>query len=144
MVLIGRKVQQAERRLIRESEAFLRGRALQGLWTRNQVVPEWAHINWLAHADPSEILARAREELGLRRPEGSWPWATSTLAHELFVDSGESGDTVRQLQRDCIIPIELALISTEQLSMSPAHCVWLAVLKLRAHPLTHRPRGGGS
>lgn len=133
-----RKGRRAEKRLVLEIEEFLRGRVRLGFVMKGSAVPAWVEINWLAHGDPSEILARAREELGLKRPQGSWVWATSTLVNELFMDAGANADTIRQLQRDCIIPMEMALMSQTHQTMLPVDLVTLGVLRLRSHPHAHR------
>jgi hypothetical protein len=136
----GNKGRRAGKRLIDEVESFLAGRALDRYRSTGATPPAWAEINWLAHGEPSDILDRVRYELGLKRLPGSWPWAVSTLAQELFVDAGARTETIRRLQRDCLIPMEMALMRHAHQDFPPEHFVALGVPRLRAHPSARRPR----
>jgi hypothetical protein len=123
----------SESRLAAEAETFLAGGGREG-WTPDRPMPPWMHINWLAHSTPSEIEERARAEWGLTRPSGSWGWAVSTVARELYVCSHGDDGLVLQLQRDCLIPMELSLMDPERREFLPEQLVALGVPRLHAHP----------
>jgi hypothetical protein len=128
------KGRRAEKRLVRETEALLTGRARIGFIAAGLSIPVWAEINWLAHANPSEIVSLARDELSLKGPDGSWAWAISTVARELFRDAGAKTDTIRRLQCDCIIPMEISLMREVPEQFLPIDFVSLGLLRIRAHP----------
>ena len=96
--------------------------------------PAWVHLNRVAHALPSEIITRARSEMGLGPLTGTWAWATSTLARELLNGSGGDVTIVDQMQRDCLVPMELALMHPGREHVLPRHVVILGVPRLHAHP----------
>jgi hypothetical protein len=122
------------RELVDEAAALLAGGIVQVYLAADVPLPAWANLNWIAHGPPSEIVERAKSEAGLCRPAGSWAWVTSTFAHELDVGSGGDPDIVEQLQRDCLIPMELALMRPGHDNVLPEHAVVLGVPRLHAHP----------
>jgi hypothetical protein len=113
---------------------MLAGRAMVMYRAAKVPIPAWVHINWIAHGLPSEIVGLARAEAGLRRPSGTWPWVTSTFADELLAGSTGDLSIVGQLQRDCLIPMELALMHPHSESVLPSHVVTLGIPHLLAHP----------
>lgn len=123
-----------EAELVEETSALLTGRAMRFYQVRKLSPPAWAYLNWIAHGDASEIIDRARSETGLSRPKGTWLWASSTLAHEILVGSKGRLSTVEQLQRDCLVPIELALMHPGRERVLPEHVVAVGVPHLLAHP----------
>jgi len=118
--------------LVDEVEAFLRGRAGRSSAGGGAAVA----ANWLAHAEPTAIEERVRYESGLRRPGGTWDWAISTLARELVELAGARHDVMRQLQHDCLVPVELALLEGGGGDVQPRTLVTLGLSRLRAHPGT--------
>jgi hypothetical protein len=123
-----------EQLLLDEVEEFLAGRALLRYRGADPAMPVWVAANWLAHAEPSTIEERVRYETGLQRLGGSWEWAVSTLARELVALAGWRPEVVRQLQRDCFVPIELAVLERSRADMLPLHLVTLGLARLRTHP----------
>lgn len=122
------------RQCVAECAAFLEGRALELYLGRRAQPPGWAHLNWLAHARPTELIDRFRGELGLRRPAGTWAWATSALVGALVVMTGADEETIRLLQRDCLVPFELALLRGDTGGVLPEQVVAQAVPRLLRHP----------
>jgi hypothetical protein len=121
-------------KLIEETTALLMGRAMSFYQVRKRQPPAWVHLNWIAHGQASEIIERARSETGLNRPSGTWAWATSTFARELLVSSKGDLFTVEQLQRDCLVPIELALMRGGREDVHPEQVVALGIPHLLSHP----------
>jgi hypothetical protein len=120
--------------LVAEAEAFLGGRAVEVYRNCQVAVPAWARLNWLAHGHPRELTGLARREWGLLRPEGTWAWAVGTLAREILAGSRGDLAIVRLLQRDCLIPMELALMHEEGGAALPNHVVVLGLPRVRSHP----------
>jgi hypothetical protein len=119
--------------VLEEAEEILTGQA-RCRYHGAHPPPVWTEVNWLAHADPSAIRDRVGYETGLRRLDDSWEWATTTLARELLDRAGWQRDIVVQLQRDCLVPIELTLLDDVGNDLLPRHLVALAVARLRSHP----------
>ena len=134
----GVRSQRHARRCVAECGAFLEGRALFVYLANGCAVPTWARVNWIAHVDPSAVIDRYRSEHGLRRLEHSWPWATSTLTNEMVEIAGADRDVIRQLQRDCLVPMELTLLQSGGGGFGPEHLVAQGVPSLRAHPAAKR------
>ena len=123
-----------EQELLDEVEEFLGGRSLHRYRGSAAAMPVWVAANWLAHADPSTIEERVRYETGLQRLGGSWEWAISTLARELVALAGWRPEMVRQLRRDCFVPIELAVLEQGRGDLLPLHLVAMGLARLRTHP----------
>ena len=120
--------------LIDEIESFLAGNALRSYVDSGLPVPPWANINWLAHGEPAELRERVRLEYGLERLEGTWAWAVSTVARELL-EAGGADPVVVRLQRDCLVPIELALLERGDRGFLPSRLVSIGIPRLRSHPM---------
>ncbi len=122
-----------------ECAAFLNGRALEIYGANGLLAPTWAQVNWIAHGEPTAIKDHVRSELGLRRPPGTWPWAITTMARELLARADNSNAAIRLLQRECLIPMEFALLRTDSGCFLPKHFVALGIPRLRSHPIIRRP-----
>ncbi len=122
-----------EQVLLDETEEFLAGRVLLRYGEAGRPLPVWVAANWLAHAEPAAIEARVRYEAGLQRLGGSWEWAVTTLARELVELAGRRPEVVRQLQRDCLVPVELAVLDQGRADLLPLHLVALGRARLRGH-----------
>jgi hypothetical protein len=120
-------------RVLEEAEGILTGQA-RCRYHGTAHPPVWTEVNWLAHADPAAIRDRVGYESGLRRLDDSWEWATTTLARELLERAGWQRDVVVQLQRDCLVPIELTLLDDVGNDLLPRHLVTLAIARIRSHP----------
>ncbi len=101
-----------ERALVRECEIFMSGRYATFLYARGLDVPQWAWLSELAHA-PAERLSAAAVQARRRRahiyPPRRWQGATSLVAHELVATAQRTGDTLEDIQRLVLLPIELEL-----------------------------------
>ncbi len=122
--------------LIEETEAFLAGRYLEVRAGSDSGRPAWAQLNWLSHADPDEVSDSA-PALGPSRL-GSWSWAVAVLTGEVLELTGGDRARIRDLQRSCLIPLELTLMMPSFWNVLPAEVVALAVARLRAHPSVRR------
>ena len=119
-------------RLVNEAEAFLGGHARDTYQGARLPIPGWAELNWLAHAETEAVLARVRSEACLDESrQGSWEWAVDVLASTLVEAAGGSQSIVARVQRDCIIPMELALLAAGCRFCLPTHLVALGVPRIR-------------
>jgi len=117
-----------------ECAAFLAGNVLEVYGTA-PIVPEWAQINWIAHADPAELADGVRRAAGSRRPRGSWPRAVLAVARELVGTCRGDPGAIRLLQRECLVPMELVLLGETPVRLLPDQFVAPAVPRIRAHAL---------
>jgi len=138
------RVERNAKRFAEECEAFLAGDALRLVGSPRGRPPTWTQINWMAHTAPSSVVDRFRSEIGLRRPAGTWPWAVSTLVDELVAIAAGDERVIGQLQRDCLIPMELVLLRSDAACFLPAHLVALGVPRLRSHPAADSPERSDS
>lgn len=123
---------------VREAEALLAGGARHGYPLTQVPVPAWTEVNWLAHADPALIGQRVRYESGLHRPQGTWAWATGLVARELLDLAAWRPELVVQLQRECLVPIELWLLERDHHGLAPDQFVSVGIERLRSHPRDRR------
>ena len=124
--------------LVEESEAFLLGRYLETRARSAAGSPVWTRCNWIAHAAPDEIMAAVAGPARLSGRPGSWAWAAGTLADELIRLAGGEPGAVGDLQRGCLVPLELTLMEPAFWNVLPADVVALARTRLRAHPRARR------
>ena len=108
---IGTQDSSSERSVfLQDCAALLSGRLLDRLFASGRYVPPWAWVNKLTHASQVELEAFA-ENPGTpdQRPE-LWVWQRTTafLADELLHSARQSGKGLYELQRSCLLPIELA------------------------------------
>lgn len=94
-----------------ECEAFLAGRWVEHLEARGQVVPSWAWLNRLAHAEPAELRRIADAGPSCRPWAEAWNQASSFLARELLDLSQGAPARIAELQRTSLIPFELSLFA---------------------------------
>jgi hypothetical protein len=126
--------QTKDEQLVEETEAYLAGRYLDMARPDTEGTPVWAQLNWIAHAPPGALLERA---IGCGAPDrfiGTWAWAVKTLMRELVVLSGGDPQVVLALQRDCVIPVELTLMTPDCRDVLPADAASLVITRMRAHP----------
>jgi hypothetical protein len=126
---------------VEEAEAFLAGRYGSAL-QRAGDVPVWARMNWLAHASPSELKARIEEDRREPAPSGSWAWAVHELNQEIVELAQGDCSQIGRLQRDCMVPLEMALLDPQYWPALPSEIVILAVNRLRGHPVARAYRAG--
>jgi hypothetical protein len=89
-----------------ECEEFLAGRYAQHLQSVGRTVPAWAWLNRLAHSSVADIRSLASGQ-GARQGD-SVSAAVRFLAGELLARAGDA-DSLAALQRDVLVPEELAL-----------------------------------
>ncbi len=135
-----RSARRDEAALADEAAAFLTGDFAMHLAFTGVGMPAWAQVNSLAHGRPS-LLVR---DLELRRwvPErvGSWARTTFDILEELVeLAAGQTGQ-IEQLQRECLIPLELRLMEPLFDSVLPSDVLILALTRLRAHPIALQHR----
>jgi hypothetical protein len=122
------------RSLVQETELFLGGRVRQYYVETNLMVPPWVEFNWLAHGEPNAIRASVTaQQLEEGGPDGTWTWAIGILARELVAEADAKQYAIVDLQRYCLIPMELALMSHGGNGFLPKHLVALGVFRLRSH-----------
>jgi len=90
-----------------ECEAFVSGRWVEYLEARGELVPSWAWLNRVVHADPEEL--RALRVPPRRHQLEDWSQARTFLAVELLDLADERPEAAADLQRDVLVPFELAL-----------------------------------
>ncbi|GEM_PF-1730385 len=118
--------------LIAECAAFLQGQMASRLEHASMVVPAWAWINALAHGDEAMVAAMAAGASPTRAiPHRSWHTAVSYLATEIGVVQAETGASLHDVQRACLVPVEFALFPLSLLaSLDPAPVVAEVVRRL--------------
>lgn len=88
-----------------ECEAYLAGSYKDLLERRHAAVPAWAWINQLAHCELDELQKFALTWDGDDGPQAY----VARLARRTLVTITRGDTTLRQVQRDFLIPLELAL-----------------------------------
>lgn len=120
-------------------EAVLRGRYVEHLEERHCRVPAWAWVNLLAHGS-AEDLENATSLAGDGQPQ-RWRAARAYLAGEILGVADRGGTSLRDLQRDVLVPLELHLASSEPTRGSrPGDLVTGVLAALEAHERDHRRR----
>jgi hypothetical protein len=87
---------------------LLRGDAAGAFQRQQEIVPSWAWINFLAHASLSGltyVLANHPDESSL----SDWGSAVYRLSSALVAMSSDEA-SLRNIQRQCLIPLELAVL----------------------------------
>ena len=81
----------------------------------------WARVNWLAHGSPSDLTTQGPGKGRLEQPPlGSWAWAVDELAREIVDFAQGNGSLIERLQRECMIPLEMALLNPQFWPALPA------------------------
>jgi hypothetical protein len=95
-----------------EVEEYLAGRYVDFLAGRGRPVPAWAVVNRLAHATRDEMARVVEGDLGpdpRTKRHVAWEESERFIAARLLACTSGSDD-LAALQRDTLIPLELALI----------------------------------
>jgi hypothetical protein len=129
--------------LVEESTAFLTGHYLARVASakgRGSGAPAWAQVNALAHARPDSLLRQLelQRRSGLERP-GSWSRTRFDILREVVDLADGRPGRIEQLQRGCLIPLELRLMTPFR-DVQPTDVLILALTRLHAHPLALRRR----
>ena len=119
-----------------DCERFLEGSYLRHLCSTRDQVPHWVWLSTLAHATPDGIVAIATRSSDLeKRPELlAWSRALSFLACELIQRSAKSDQTVSELQRSVLVPLELQMMGT---SIGPSEMTRRVLLALQQRSSHH-------
>ena len=116
-----------------EASALLTGQ----LESAGTGIPAWARVNLLAHARPLRIIhERDERRRGAPEPLGSWARTRSDLLEELVDLAGGRSEHIEQLQRACLIPLELRLMEPCFANLLPSEVLVLALTRLHAHPIS--------
>ncbi len=125
-----------------ECEAYLAGDYAEHAGATGHLIPVWARLNALAHADEATLSHLALDRVG---PHASvagseWQRAVAYLAGATLEEAGARGMTVTDLQASLLIPLELLLADDETTwDLSPGQLVAVGLAVLRRHPSsTHR------
>ena len=98
--------------VVKECEAFVLGHSHELLLGSHQRIPIWAYVNPLAHAERAEVARLASLS---RNRNGQFAFL-SYLAFELLLWAGEGEETLKRLQHDVLVPLELALLDNRRSS----------------------------
>lgn len=94
--------------LVSESEAFLLGRYAEYVDARAEPVPVWAWTNLLAHGTLEDLSRAAAGVHGGWSSQRRWRVARALAASEV-VDAVRQGASLADVQRDVLVPAELAI-----------------------------------
>ncbi|MHB1582355.1 MAG: hypothetical protein ACYCU7_03415 [Acidimicrobiales bacterium] len=120
--------------LVDEAAAFLLGRSPEIFWRRGERIPPWAWLNPLAHQEPSAVRAFARDAPGAGYREGSWESAMSQLAQAMVGLARGDDPTIRDLQDECLLPLELLLLTPVAPRIrTPRELLALALARVQSH-----------
>jgi len=127
--------------LVLECEAFLSGEYAQGLRDGDRDVPAWAWLNALAHGNDRQLAALASEEPRhepASTPADAWQSAMALLAREVQCRVAEGRQTLAELQRRALVPLELDFASRRSWRPTPAMFVGAVRSALHQHRSSHR------
>lgn len=88
----------------------------------------WMMLNPVAHGSPERVRQLARMSLPLRHQRMTWHQARSRVAASLVSRCEHDDAELARLQRDALVPLELALI--DEVNVTPQMLVQLSVLAL--------------
>ncbi len=126
-----RSVEREGAQLVEECSALLDGRLAEELADRGRPRPSWCWLNRLAHGSIGDVR-RCAGSLPGAPPSDRWARATAFLAGELLAAT-DRGTTLRALQQEVLIPLELDLLASTQCPMwDPAHFVLDVLARLEA------------
>jgi hypothetical protein len=120
--------------LVGETAAFLLGKSPEIFSRRSERIPPWAWLNPLAHQEPSAVRAFARSAPGAGYREGSWESAMSQLAQAMVELACGDEPTIRDLQDECLLPLELLLLTPVGPRIrTPLELLRLALARMQSH-----------
>ena len=102
---------------VADYESFLAGTYAQFLQRHHMPIPHWAWINPLAHRTNEQIVELASQPLIARtgvQPPGTWDDATIYLAGVILAAAQTRDQTLAQLQKTTLVPLELTLAQSIQ------------------------------
>jgi hypothetical protein len=110
-----RIVDELSKSLVQETQRFLDGKYLEIAYVCGHDMPVTTWLSTLAHGD-RDVLERASKwtvEYGNARPEfETWGRVLAVTAGQILATTSEVNCSLGQLQRDLLIPLELAIMTT--------------------------------
>jgi len=101
--------------LVSETESFLRGQYLDIAFDNDADVPAWVWLSVIAHGN-EDVLLRARRWLsdhsGCRPELNGWARVLQHEASEILDTAAAVGWSLQDLQRELLVPLELAVTIT--------------------------------
>jgi hypothetical protein len=133
------KLRTEELALVGEARALLSGTLVAHVGPGSVGMPTWARVNWLAHAHPAVLLHEFDVQRN-RAPQRSGSWARTNvdILQELVELAAGESPLIQQLQRGCLIPLELRLMEPPLSDVLPSEVLVLALTRLHAHPIALR------
>ena len=111
---------QGESGLAAEVERFLSGHHLESIFDSAEEIPAWVWLSVVAHGD-DEVLERTQhwlaEHHGVRPELDAWGRVLQLVAAQLVETAAAIDCEVSELQRQLLVPLELAVSLT---SVGPA------------------------
>ena len=98
-------------------ECFLAGHHVEFLQRHRMLILHWAWINALAHRTNEQIAQLASQPLTARtsvQPPGTWNDAIAYLAGVILAAAQTRDQTLAQLQKTTLVPLELKLAQSSQ------------------------------
>ena len=98
---------------VADVEAFLLGGSVEYFRAHHQAVPPWAWLNTVAHSVPAAVTNLCEPVPGrpTSRGEAAGRRAVETMATTLCSKAGGDPAAIGALQRELLIPLELALVA---------------------------------
>ena len=127
--------------LVLECEAFLSGQYAQCLRDSDRGVPAWAWLNVLAHGSDGQLGGLASANPGHEpapTPATAWPSAMALLAREILNRVAQGGETLAELQRLALVPLELDFASRR--SWTPTPAMFVGAVRSALHQHRSSPR----
>lgn len=126
--------------LVDEAAAFLLGKSPETFWRRGEPIPPWAWLNPLVHQDPAAVRAFARSAPAAAYRRGSWEAAMGQLAQSMVGLAHGDEPTIRNLQDECLLPLELLLLTPVAPTVrTPRELLSLALARVQSHqPFRHQ------
>jgi hypothetical protein len=130
-------------RLADEVEAFLSGMSGRWFLARRRDVPTWSYVNRVAHAPPDAL-----RQLATWAPAGafndvSWRETIGLLAEEILEAAKGDPASIRRIQLDRLIPLELQIMSSGARIVAPCELLALGRACLHDHPSYGPPGDSG-
>jgi hypothetical protein len=99
----------------REAEQFLEGLLLENAFTTGKEIPAWVWLSTLAHGDEPTLIRVTEwfhDHGGVRPEYDEWGRVLQYAAVQVLETSRIVGCALSKLQREVLVPLELAIITT--------------------------------
>jgi hypothetical protein len=127
-----------DQELVAECEAFLSGRYLYRCGGRRGRLPAWVWMSTLAHGDRADIEALADAGTGPRNETGPAQY----FARQVLSVVDVQGLSLRSLQRELLVPLELTCDASDSARTSRSLCTRLLLALRRAGAMGEPPPDG--